>query len=89
MSHESCSEGILNLGDSCPDLPSSPFAEYLTLDSHLEAHNDIFPHPWPPTIQVAMKGPPLQPTERTARTGSGVFLHRGRPGVEEEEDGAG
>lgn len=48
MSHESCSEGILNLGDSCPDLPSSPFAEYLTLDSHLEAHNDILPHPFPP-----------------------------------------
>lgn len=63
MSHESCSEGILNLGDSCQDLPSSPFAEYLTLDSHLEAHNHILPHPWPPTIQVAMKGPPLQPRQ--------------------------
>lgn len=48
MSRASCSEGILNLGDSCPDLPSSPFAEYLTLDSHLEAHNDILPHPFPP-----------------------------------------
>lgn len=51
--------GILNLGDSCPDLPSSPFAEYLTLDSHLEGPNDSLPHPSP--IQVAMKKPPLQP----------------------------